>query len=226
MGKVGVLYITEPWYLSLALRVSGHIHHSVFTFTLYMNLVVLQAFCIVCGGTIVRFIICELNLQRKNYKSVASVRLPEKLILVHRSAQVFLQAYVLPVLGYLLVPAQAMITHMVMFACFLLTKHGDKVSQTMKSVVISWALLAAITWIAILELCGFIHSGGVGLLKSWKYHRWSCRKDKKLMSRFRKSCKPIMIHYGRTYGIRRITVLKFVRGLSKGIFRTLLTLGQ
>ncbi len=44
------------------------------------------------------------------------------------------------------------------------------------------------------------------------------------MDKFRKSCKPVMIRYERTYIIRRITVLRYSRGLLKGIFRTVLIL--
>lgn len=71
-----------------------------------------------------------------------------------------------------------------------------------------------------------MHLQGERVLMSWKLNQWKNKEETRFMSKFSKSCKPIMIHCGKAYIVRRLTVLKYIRGLMKGIFRTMLTLGK
>ncbi|CAL8120990.1 unnamed protein product [Orchesella dallaii] len=43
---------------------------------------------------------------------------------------------------------------------------------------------------------------GQEVLYSWKFHDWGSSQNNKVMSKFRKSCKPIVVNYGNTYVIR------------------------
>lgn len=65
---------------------------------------------------------------------------------------------------------------------------------------------------------------GVKALDSWKYHQWSNSYQKRLSGKFQKSCKPMQLSYGKTYVITRLTicVLKYLRGLCRGILKALL----
>lgn len=185
----------------------------------------LQIFLIICGGTIMPFAGKELFLDKKTYKTVQSLRQPQKLCLVYRQVQIFVGVF-LSVVGYLLVPAQTLITQLVVFSPILLTQHERNLGSTMKLVTISWNFIVVLTWIIILSLSGQIYQYGEMILLSWKYHKWETRFESKLMSKFRKSSKPFMINCGRTFVVRRITVLKFIRDLTTGVFRALMTVGK
>lgn len=227
IGKYFLLYLSDPkWHLiKISILAICYSYHFILNFILYMNLAAFQIHWILWGGTVVPFVLQELNTGNKYYKTIPSLRSPEKLILAYRQVQV-LFTNIVPIYGRLLVPAQTLITQLVIFASFLLCKHKNKMDDTMKMVLISWAFLSTITWLGVLQLGGHLHKNGKQLLKSWKFHKWANREETRIMNKFRKSCKPLMMHHGGTYIIKRITVLKFIRGLIKGIFRTLLTLGK
>ncbi len=190
-----------------------------------MMIAVLQIFFIICSGALVPFCTKELNVEKPKYNTVPSLRTPKRLTKVYREVQVGVRI-LMNVFGLLLVPAQTLITQLAIFVSFLMSEHRNKMGTTTQMVMVSWAILSVCTWVLILEVAGYVHKYGEEVLKSWKYHVWKTKFERRLMSKFRKSCKPIMIHYERAYTIKRITVLKYVRGIIKGVFRTLLTLGK
>lgn len=177
------------------------------------------------GLIVMPFLITELTLDRKQYVSSRQLRTPPNIILVYRSSHVLLSK-TLVVLEYMIVPTQTIITNVTLFSGVMLIKQGDRMSMASKGMLGSWSVVAAGGWTIALWVAGYMHYFGKKLLNSWKYHKWSTRGDKAVMSKFRKSCKPLMIHFGNVYALRRLSVLKFIRSISRGIFRALLTVGS
>ncbi len=180
---------------------------------------------ILFGLIVVPFLIKELTLDRKSYLSSRQLRTPSNIILVYRSSHILISK-ILVVLEYMIVPTQTIVTNVTLFSSVMLIKHGDKMSMASKGMLGSWSVVAAVGWTLALWVPGYMHYFGKKLLNSWKYHKWTTRGDKAVMSKFRKSCKPFMIHFGKVYAIRRLSVLKFIRSISRGIFRTLMTVGS
>lgn len=175
------------------------------------------------GVLLMPFLLKQLRTDRKEYKTRSNLRNALHLIKIYRSAQI-LQIKVNKVLEYCIVPTQALVLDLILFASVMLIKFGSKLSPASKCMLTSWAILGAVAWAAALIVGGHMHWYGIKVLKSWKYTKWSRNYHRLLMSKFRKSCRPLTISYGKTYVIRRLSVLKFIRGISKGIMRTLLTL--
>jgi hypothetical protein len=75
---------------------------------------------------------------------------------------------------------------------------------------------------SILEASGMFHNQAIQLLESWKYGKWSTKREKLLMDKFRKSCKPLGCRSGGVYCIKRLTGLKFVHGIVVATLRMLL----
>lgn len=178
---------------------------------------------IIMGLFVVPFVLTELRMDQKVYVSRCQLRRPSNIILVYRSAQILLIKF-LNILKYLLVPTQTIITNITLFSSVMLIKQGDRMSKASKAMLGSWGIVCAVGWTLLLMNGGYMHLYGNKLLDSWKCYQWQTRKDKAIMSKFRRSCKPLMIHFGRTYVIRQLSVLKFIRSISRGIFRALLTL--
>ncbi|CAL8125329.1 unnamed protein product [Orchesella dallaii] len=177
-------------------------------------------------GTIgIPFIVKEFRLGRKCYASLASLRKPKNLMLAYRTAQILHEKFRL-IFQYLIVPTQFIITNLFIFCCVMIIKFGQSLKPSSRFMLVSWALFGITFWASYLWLGGYLYLNGNRVLKSWKYHPWNSRAEKNLMSKFQKSCRPIMIHYGRTYVIKKVTVLKFLRGISRGVLRTLLTVAK
>lgn len=83
-----------------------------------------------------------------------------------------------------------------------------------------------IIWAWILEICGRYNAESKKTLDSWKFLEHRGKEEKKLMSKVRKSCRPFSFGEKGIFVIKRMTVLKFLRGIVKGTFRALLTLGR
>lgn len=225
IGSILVPYKKYYYFSTTIFIFLAHLWHIQITFNIFMMVATHQIFIIIISAALVPFCTEELNVEKSKYNTVRSLRLPNRLIIVYREVQT-LQRVVMAVLGMLLVPLQTLITQLVMFVSFLMSKHRNKMGTTTQMVMVSWAIISMCTWILVLEVSGYIHKYGEEVLKSWKYHVWKTPFERRLMNKFRKSCKPIMVHYERAYTVKRITVLKYVRGIIKGVFRTLLTLGK
>ncbi len=88
--------------------------------------------------------------------------------------------------------------------------------------IIVWMLAGPIGWGLVLTMGGYLHSNGLKILNSWKQSRWMSSLEIKVMTRFARSCTPIMICYGKVFVVRKVSLMVFVRGLSRGLVRALL----
>ncbi|CAL8092434.1 unnamed protein product [Orchesella dallaii] len=69
---------------------------------------------------------------------------------------------------------------------------------------------------------GMVYGKTEGAIKSWKYVNWGSKEENVRMAKFQKSCKPWAVGYRKVYVIRKLTVLKWNRGIMRGTFRALL----
>lgn len=178
------------------------------------------------AGHVVPFFCKNFRLGRKSYETLTLFRSQNVLCTEYRAAQVLQKVYN-DLVGRFLIPFQCMATLMFIFAGVGLLK----LRQEMESVSI-WLLgiLLVITpgiWLVILIVGAYLHLNGMKILRSWKYGvaktlENNSTLEKKIMSKFRLSCSPLSITFKKAYTIRPGSVLVFVRGLIKGLMRTLL----
>lgn len=192
------------------------------TFSMLSTALITLTGLMIYGLIAVPFMVKELRMDKKTYISKCQLRTPSNLILVYRSSQI-LQTQMLNIVEYIIVPSQAIVTNVILFSSVMLIKQGYRMSMASKGMLGSWGIICTIGWTVVLMIWGYMHWYGKKLLDSWKYHQWPTKRDRALMSKFRKSCKPLRMQFGRTYVIRRLSVLKFLRSISRGIFRALLT---
>lgn len=190
---------------------------------MYMNAYVYFLFITPYILFILPFIILEFRLGRKSYHAPNFLREFPHLPIAYRTVQLF-QLQVNSLFGLFLVPTQIIVSKLTVYSIFML------ISSTNAATVlyVIWTLTAVggvFAWGTLLLFGGNLYWYGKKILESWKYRgNWYNNKEKKFMSKFRRSCAPLAIAHGKTYVIKRLTVFKFLRGLSIGIFRTLLTL--
>lgn len=205
-----------------------YIHPCYMILIMHLNLLTLACLMLFYGVLIVPFIILEFRVGRNpsSYYACHELRKPPLLWNAWRIVQI-VQLKINDLLCPLLVPTQFFIGKMVVLIMYMLIKYGSTLPSHIRIMWILWATIGAIFWSLILLMGGYIHLYGSKILDSWKYHKWSnlTKFEKKAMSKFRKSCCPLSIAHGKTYVIKRLTVLKFIRGIIAGIFRALLTIG-
>ncbi|CAL8125318.1 unnamed protein product [Orchesella dallaii] len=188
-----------------------------------MNFYTYAIITFVYGIIFIPFVLREFRLGRRNYLSYDQLRQPPMIITAYRAVQI-LQRKSTDLFGQMLVPMQTLMGNIVVSCAYMIIKHRGILKPTTVAMLLGFSTTCGIFWGLILLLGGYINLYAKRILDSWKYHPWPTKQDRKLMRKFRKSCTPLMLNYGKTYIIKRLTVLKFIRGLSNGILRALLTL--
>lgn len=197
------------------------------SFVSYLNFYITWCSPFIYGTLVIPFIVKELKLGKRKYRSISKTRESPTLIHVYRSVQVLHEVLNNYVGGFLIV-MQALVTILFCFAGFMAIKHRKQVSGPALLLLDSWALFGPSAWCAVLILGGYLHSNANKLLNSWKHFQrsWKYAAERRIMGRFRRSCRPLCIAYRKMYVLKRVSVLLFVKGLSRGIMRALLTLEQ
>ncbi|CAL8085927.1 unnamed protein product [Orchesella dallaii] len=176
---------------------------------------------VVYTATVIPFFTNELRIGMGQYKTKNSLRTPKNLMVTFRSFQLLHQIG-MACFGVFIVPCQTTFSNMILFSNFMFIRHRAEMQPETNGLLVIWSTLCLLFWMVVLELGGRLHSRGREMLKSWKLHDFGDKSVNRCMSKFRKSCRPLAIHYGRTYVVRRLSVLKFIRGLTVGTFRLLL----
>lgn len=175
------------------------------------------------GGFLIPIFVKEFRLGRKSYKTLPTLRSPRRLRVMYRCAQI-IQQQVNNVIGKVLAPIQALATVMTILASFMVIKYRDTMEMIPLMMMVTYAFITPVLWGAVLVAGGDLHSHGNKVLNSWRYHKWVSAQERKEMKKFRASCKPFTLAFGKTFTIRRVTIMNFIQGLSRGMVRALLML--
>jgi len=118
--------------------------------------------------------------------------------------------------------SNALIMAMSIYCNFVLIRYWDQLQLISKWQLIIWSVVFMGAWTFVLELGMFLFSIGNRVLGSWKGGNWGSLRENRQMSMFHRSCKPIVLSYGRQFVIRKVSIFVFFRGVTRGMFRALL----
>jgi hypothetical protein len=164
----------------------------------------------------------ELAKGRESYTTSSSLRWGKNITLEYRKIEV-LHLNVNEAFGWLVILEQALIADSIMFCNYAMITIGKELDGATGAVLIIFAAVLMLTMFSVLEASGMFHNQAIELLESWKYGNWSTKRERLLMDKFRKSCKPLGLRSGGVYCVKRLTGLKFVQGIIVGTLRILLT---
>lgn len=199
------------------------IFHMYTILILYMSTFTIVLGSINYGVLVVPFVVRELRLGRKKYRSLSKLREQETLIMEYRGAEI-LQKIFNNLVGRFLLVFQTLVTLMFKICGFMVIKHGKDMDAVPFVLMLVWGICAPVAWGTWLLACSYFNSHSLKILNSWKHHAWKRNMEKIIMDKFRASCKPLAVSYETMYIIRTRTVLLFLRSLIRGLMRTLLAL--
>lgn len=176
------------------------------------------------GAIVSQLGVREYYLGQRGYRLVDEVR-QDISVLVHqyRSIEIFSETGML-FIGKFLVPFQSVFMVSTVFCNSMLIKQWDRMQTATKVLILFWAFGCTTVWSLILVLGGYLHKHGKSVLVSWKNHDFGTTHRNKLMKRVARSCRPVMLNYGNCFVIRKGSVLKFLRSVSRGTLRALLVM--
>jgi hypothetical protein len=165
----------------------------------------------------------ELVRGRAGYSTNSRLRLPNNLILEYRKFEV-LHLNVMDVIGWVILPEQALIADAIMFNNYTLITGGQELGVVTTTVLVIFAGILMTVWVTILEACGIFHKQAETLVESFKRGHWSDKKkDRLYMDKFRKSCRPLGFRSVGGFCIKRLTGVKFIKGIIVGTLKVAIT---
>lgn len=218
--SVAQLIPTKYFYWPIALFV--FLTHSYMLTVIMMNLAICGSIITVYLVYVSLFLKKELELGRLKYKSIENLRSVPNVIHVYRSFQV-LQMHAMSFMGIFLVMCNAIFMMLALYANVILIRHWYLLQPMTKATFVLGSPTLIGFWALFLDLGRVFSDGSTKVLLSWKTFNWGNAKEAKLMSKFRKSCKPIRVSYGSQFVVGKVSVFKFLRGVVRGTLRALLT---
>lgn len=159
------------------------------------------------------------------YQSSSQLREMDNLIRVYKSTDILMER-TNNILGPVLFPMQSVTTLICVFSSFEIIKHRNVYDSKIVMVMAGWAVLNPGGWFIMLFIGGVVQAHGDKILASWKQFPWRSGKERSLMARYRKSCKPLRIGWGKAFVLRRVSLMIYARGLIRGTVRCLLAFGK
>lgn len=124
-----------------------------------------------------------------------------------------------------IIPFQSIVTQISLFCSCTLILSWNRLDIVTRIILILWEIGIIFLQSMILELGGRLHSQSKKVLKEWKYLNWR-PLSKRILNKFRKSRRPIALRAGQYHSIKRLSILKFYKGLIRGTFRAILSIGK
>jgi hypothetical protein len=165
----------------------------------------------------------ELVKGRAGYNTSSRLRLPNNLILEYRKIEV-VHLNAMDVVGWVILPEQALMADASLFSNYTLITGGQELGVVTTTVLVIFAGAIMTIWVTILEAAGIFHKQSETLIESFKRGHWSDKKkDRLYMDKFRKSCRPLGFRSVGGFCIKRLTGVKFIKGIVVGTLRVAIT---
>ncbi len=198
------------------------IYQTFYLFVMCFNLIYTITFIMVFVLYTTVLLTKEMSLSRNKYKTLDILRQPENLRLVYRAFQVLFANFVC-FIGPFVSLAHAFAVFLPIFCNFFLIRYWGNLELISKMFTIMMSLLLFSFWTFVLQLGKYFFVRGNKILGSWKRKRWENEMERKVMKKFQKSCRLILIRCGNQLVLGRITQFNFVKSIMRGTFRSLLT---
>jgi len=158
---------------------------------------------------------------RRNYIAKNTLRTLPHILREYKSLEI-LQKQAAELYGFMFTPLQFLIGKCILYVIYTLLKHGGDIPSSLKLLIALCGINLLIIWPIILETCGKLHRHGCAIISSLRF--LNCGRHRKYISRFKKRCRPICIGTPYFLTVKRLTVLKFLKGVIRGTLRMLLAL--
>ncbi|OXA48075.1 hypothetical protein Fcan01_16918 [Folsomia candida] len=149
----------------------------------------------------------------------------EHLVFVYRSLQLAVMEIRL-VFGKYFPLTQSFLGQLAISTGYLLIAENKKLDLATRMTFMLCVPFAVLSWALLLACAGKIQKSAKDCLTSWKGNgdHWELRGDRKYMSKFRKSCKSLYLGLDGFMVVTHRSVMKFMQGIIRGVFRALLAL--
>lgn len=126
--------------------------------------------------------------------------------------------------GLVVLPLNIFISHYALYCNLVLIRDLRELDWFSVCGIAVWNIATLTIWGVLLHVGGAFHTLSKESLKSWKVCSGvgGSEHERKYLKKFRKGCRPLFIGTEGYFVMRRLSVLKFFRGVTRGTFRIML----
>lgn len=165
----------------------------------------------------------ELDFSKKRYRTLDRLRNSENLQIVYRGFQI-LNANMLSFVGPVVLVGHGVCAILPMFCNFILIRYWDILDAISITSVSIMGIFPLGFWTLVLQFGKYLFVRGNKTLGSWNRQSWGNLRENKIMKRFGRSCRLVLLRYGNQLVIGRMTQFVFVKAIMRGTFKSLLTI--
>ncbi len=217
--------IPDKYYSYFPFGVITIIYHGYTCLRLALNLAITSTLLLIHMLYFTVLYTKEFKLGAKTYKTKHKLRNSHNIRTMYRAFQL-LHQNVLCFMGGVFAFCHFGFTLQPIFVNFVLIKYWKGIHLFAKVLLLVVSPAVTSIWMLTLQLCSSFFVKGEKSLKSWELYDWGSKRENRVMRRFRKSCKPVIVCYGSMYQVKRITPFAYVRTIIKGSLRSMLALGK
>lgn len=162
----------------------------------------------------------------QQYKSKASLRKNLSELVTNWHALEILMKVVNTEVMFCVLFFQSILRNVVVFASCTLLYHWSSLGNLLRGMLIFVSLAGPGVWCIFLILGGLLFQASEITIASWHPELCYRRKERQILERSRKACKPFSLGDGKRYFIQPNSFPKFIYSLSKSTFRSLITYGN
>lgn len=222
-GMIFLGSLVPPERFTLLIRLIIIIYHSWLIAVAHIGVCAFASGVLIYAYYITPFYLWELKLGRKKYHTSNDLRTLANIQLMFRATQI-LHTNCLYVIGILILLLNGYTMYTVMFCNAVLMRYWSALMPVSRFQLCAMSVTLLYFWTFVLELGRFFFAKGSKTIGSWKGNKWGSSGSNKEMKKFLRSCRPIVISYESKFVIRRSTLLIFLRGVVRGMFRMLMLL--
>ncbi|CAL8128993.1 unnamed protein product [Orchesella dallaii] len=148
--------------------------------------------------------------RRRGQIADESFRSLQNLRKIYRQLQL-LQGSIVNGMSYILLPLKGIISVAIAFCIYSLVRRRSQMDITTIMILSLWAGGLGLTIFILLKYLASFEVITRSVLHSMRKRMGGESRGKKEMSRFLKSCKPLTIHYGRMYVVRKACPINFLK---------------
>ncbi len=218
-------FIPDKYYTYFPVGVIVIVFHFYTCIRVALNLAITSTVLLIHMIYFTVFYTKEFKLGAKIYKTENRLRNSYNIRTMYRSFQL-LHQNVLCFIGWVFAFSHFGFTLQPIIVNFVLIKYWKDINLFAKIPLVLISPAVVSTWMFTIQLCSSFFVDGKKSLKSWHLYDWGSKKENRVMRKFRKSCKPVLVCYGSMYQVKRITPFAYVKTIIRGSFKSMLALGK
>lgn len=163
----------------------------------------------------------RLGLKSEKYRAIQKIREnPQILRETYRAFRVLHTSF-LHVVGVFLFLSNYLFMISTIYLNFVLLRYWKNLKTFAKAPLLIDDFVGLFVWTGLMELGRILFQRGNKVINSWKPKLVDKSLEGKVMKRFRLSCKPLVLAYGKTLELKRGSILGFYKAVTRGTFRAL-----